>query len=569
MSFSDMKRGAPGNFAVIAMNSRFDSRYAAESYALKIRWVLIIAASVLMGNLLQDPLTLAVVVGMAGTNFWGHRLLANRATFELRTHRIFGWIRTIDGLIVSLTSFSAALASTNLWALCIPILLCQALVTRSLKQVGGLAAVVVATQIGGTLYNGRSPGENWVAIGIIVGVAVLALVLAGFQTRDETLTARDRRLQTVLDCGSSLSTTSSLRDTILHTLKSAVHETRANCAYVMLLDEDDKNQLVTEVAYGEEGEFKFPDRMPLGSGLSGYVAKMGQAVAISGRDHERQDFDGVTDGVRSAACVPLVTRGFSGGGQSTSEQVLGVMTLLDVQSADSFPAEDMELLHALSSLLAVAVSNARMEERRRATFLRTLESLATALEARDEYTRGHSQRVCEVSLLIGERLGFGVEALEELRIGTILHDIGKIGVPDAILNKRGRLTDEEFFVMREHPVIGYEICKPLMLSDGVLMIIRNHHEKLDGAGYPDGLKGGELPLSLRIVCVADAFDAMSSRRPYRGVMDSMAVQAELSRGAGTQFDPVVVETLKELLPTERMHQLYRSFWEPKESTQAA
>ena len=101
------------------------------------------------------------------------------------------------------------------------------------------------------------------------------------------------------------------------------------------------------------------------------------------------------------------------------------------------------------------------------------------------------------------------------------------------------------------------------------MIIRNHHEKLDGTGYPDGLKGGELPLSLRIVCAADAFDAMSSRRPYRGVMDPLHVQAELSKGAGTQFDPVVVEALRELLPTERMHQLYRSFWEPQADAKAA
>lgn len=217
----------------------------------------------------------------------------------------------------------------------------------------------------------------------------------------------------------------------------------------------------------------------------------------------------------------------------------------------------MDLLRTLSALIAVAVANARMEERRHETFVRTLESLATALEARDEYTQGHSQRVCDVSMLLGERMGFSPEAMEELRIGTVLHDIGKIGVPDAILNKRARLSDEEFALMKLHPVIGYEICKPLMLSEGILMIIRNHHEKLDGSGYPDGLKGGELPLSLRIVCIADAFDAMSSTRPYRGVMALTDVLAELSRGAGTQFDPVVVEALKDILPTEKFQAIYQ------------
>ena len=204
-----------------------------------------------------------------------------------------------------------------------------------------------------------------------------------------------------------------------------------------------------------------------------------------------------------------------------------------------------------------------MEERSRATFLRTLESLATALEARDDYTRGHSQRVCDLSVMIGSKLGLTPDALEELRIGTILHDIGKIGVPDAILNKPGRLTDDEFNFMRTHPVIGYDICRPLMLSEGVLMIIRNHHEKLDGSGYPDGLKGGELPVSLRIVCVADAFDAMSSRRPYRGVMDMTHVMSELSKGAGIQFDSVVVESLKELLAAGELDDLYSAYWGPK------
>jgi putative nucleotidyltransferase with HDIG domain len=206
-----------------------------------------------------------------------------------------------------------------------------------------------------------------------------------------------------------------------------------------------------------------------------------------------------------------------------------------------------------------------MELRQRMTFLTTLESLAKSLEARDTYTRGHSQRVCDLSLLIGESLGLSQEALEELRVGTILHDIGKIGVPDQILNKPGRLDDEEFEIMKSHPVIGYEICKPLMLSEGVLLIIRNHHEKLDGTGYPDGLKGGELPLSLRIVCVADAFDAMSSRRPYRAVMDMHKVLGELAKGAGTQFDSVVVEALKNLLPTESMREIYREQWEEPEA----
>jgi putative nucleotidyltransferase with HDIG domain len=295
---------------------------------------------------------------------------------------------------------------------------------------------------------------------------------------------------------------------------------------------------------------------------------MNQPIALRNQDRKSLECDGLELGVRSVISVPLSSRILIGSHESGMEQTLGALTVMGDPSGAAFGPDEMELLCSMGSLMAVAVSNARMEGRQRTTFLRTMESLATALEARDEYTRGHSQRVCEVSMMIAEHLGFTGDALEELRIGTILHDIGKIGVPDSILNKRGRLTDEEFAVMRSHPVIGYDICKPLMLDDGVLMIIRNHHEKLDGSGYPDQLRGGELPPSLRIVCVADAFDAMSSRRPYRGVMDIESVFSELSKGAGIQFDPVVVEALRDLLPTERMQACYRMYWNPEDKLAA-
>ncbi len=551
------------------MNVRFETRRAAEVYALRIRWALIAAAVLLVGEHLLEPAVVCLLAFLIGSNLYALSLTRNAATFEAKGQRLVQALRTVDAITVTLAGVMIPSSANNLWALTIPILVGHAIATRSVPKVLATSAIMLVVHVAGSLVLSRGGTPSYMALGAIAGGAGLGIVLARFQTRDETLAARDRRLQTVLACGSGLGSNSSLTQTILSTLRSSILETRANCGYVMLFSEEDRSVLVTEAAYSEDGEFTFPERMAVGEGLSGYVAKMAQPVAITAESSNEVGFDGLTSGVRAAVSVPLVTKGFGGSVQSNTEQVLGVMTLLDLDSTDAFTSEDLQLLQALTSLLAVAVSNARMEERRRSTFLRTLESLATALEARDEYTRGHSQRVCEVSLMIGEKMGLGPEALEELRVGTILHDIGKIGVPDAILNKRARLTDEEFMVMRQHPVIGYEICKPLMLSEGVLMIIRNHHEKLDGTGYPDGLKGGELPLSLRIVCAADAFDAMSSRRPYRGVMDPLHVQAELSKGAGTQFDPVVVEALRELLPTERMHQLYRSFWEPQADAEAA
>lgn len=550
------------------MNSQLGTRLAAEAVALRIRWALILAAGVLLGDQLGNPMVVAVLAMLAGANVYGHHLLATTARYESTGSRQLAWLRVVDGVLVASASLGLGSAH-NLWLLSIPILISHGMVMRAVGPLLILSALMGVAQVASALLVSRTTGD--LVQGLIgVGVGTLiALVLASFQGREERLAARGSRLSTILTVGSTLSASSDLREIMSSTLRSAINETGSNCGYVMLFADDDRTDLVTEVAFGTGGEFDFAERMRSGAGLSGYVAQMGHAVSVTTKDADQPDFDGVTQGVRAAACVPLVTRGFGGAGASTTEQILGVMTLLDLNDASAFQSEDMELLHAMASLLAVAVSNAKMEERRRTTFLRTMESLATALEARDEYTRGHSQRVSELSMMIGEKMGLGPEAIEELRIGTILHDIGKIGVPDSILNKRSRLTDEEFNVMREHPVIGYEICRPLMLSEGILMIIRNHHEKLDGSGYPDGLKGGELPLPLRVVCVADAFDAMSSRRPYRGVMDPLHVQAELSKGAGTQFDPVVVETLRELLPTEQMQQMYRSFWEPTDIEEEA
>jgi HD-GYP domain-containing protein (c-di-GMP phosphodiesterase class II) len=155
------------------------------------------------------------------------------------------------------------------------------------------------------------------------------------------------------------------------------------------------------------------------------------------------------------------------------------------------------------------------------------------------------------------RLHVTPETTEDLRMGALMHEIGKIGIPETILYKPERLTDEEFALLRWYPVIGYEMCKPLGLREGVLMLIRNHAERLDGTGYPDGLRQGQLPLPVRIMSVADAYDAMSSTRAYRQAMTQRERTEQLNRFAGTQFDPIVVETLKDLVNEGELDELYR------------
>lgn len=550
------------------MNHSTDTALVSEALGIRIRWAVLAAAGIMVFDQIGAPVVQLALGFLALVNLGMMKLGSNKEHFA-KVGRNAGWIaRVLDGVVLTGIGFMPPFDAEKLWLLTVPVLVGEALVSRNKRNVAMTAAPMALLQTGVLWFNHASPAAIGMSVGTILAGAAVGLVLSSYRVREEHLVTHDRRLSSVLDCGAALAASRDLRATILHTLKSAVHETDATCGYVMLIGEaGSSGRLVTEVAYSLDGKFEFPEELEVGQGMSGFVAKMGQPIAITDGGDENQ-FDGVTAGVRSAASVPLVTRSYSATAQSGAENVLGVLSLLSLDGRAAFSSDDMDLLRALGSLISVTVSNSRMEERQRTTFLRTMQSLATALEARDEYTRGHSHRVSELSLMIGERLGFGAEALEELRVGTILHDIGKIGVPDEILNKRGRLTDEEFGVMKSHPVKGYEICRPLMLSEGILMIIRNHHEKLDGSGYPDGLKGGELPLSLRIVCVADAFDAMSSRRPYRGVMETSMVLAELSKGAGTQFDPVVVETLKELLDSQPVQDLYSMYWQDKEQEAA-
>ncbi len=174
-------------------------------------------------------------------------------------------------------------------------------------------------------------------------------------------------------------------------------------------------------------------------------------------------------------------------------------------------------------------------------FVEGVQSLAHALEAKDPYTRGHSARVASYSDAIARTLGLDAATLDDLRIGAELHDVGKIGVREEVLHKPSRLTEEEYLHIMEHTVIGEKILTPLLRDrPRVLQIVRSHHERLDGKGFPDGLKGDALPQVARIVSVADAFDAMTTGRPYVGPRKPVAALEELRTMAGTQFDPEAV-----------------------------
>jgi putative nucleotidyltransferase with HDIG domain len=205
-----------------------------------------------------------------------------------------------------------------------------------------------------------------------------------------------------------------------------------------------------------------------------------------------------------------------------------------------FTKDDLHLADALAANVSAGIESAELLRKQRDLFLSTITVLAQAVELKDPYTGGHTARVTTYSLLLGQELGLSPEDLHLIRIGTPLHDIGKIGIGDAILGKPGKLTPAEFEVMKTHTTKGAKILEQVPGLQAVIPIVRSHHERWDGLGYPDGLKGEEIARLARIVAVADAFDAMTSDRPYRQGLAADLAFAEVEKQRGRQFDPECV-----------------------------
>ena len=233
--------------------------------------------------------------------------------------------------------------------------------------------------------------------------------------------------------------------------------------------------------------------------------------------------------------------------------LLGVLMLGEKENKKVFKKEEIDFFVALANDVSMALKNAflfedlQLEiERNKRLFLETTMALAAAIDAKDHYTRGHTTRVTGYSLAIAKNIAVEKNErtegkfFENLHIASLLHDIGKIGVPESILNKNGPLTEEECKKINEHALIGAMILNPIKDLDEVILGVKYHHERYDGSGYPEGLKGDQIPFNAAIISVADAFDAMTTDRPYRSAFSRDEAVVELERGSGTQFNPHVV-----------------------------
>lgn len=261
--------------------------------------------------------------------------------------------------------------------------------------------------------------------------------------------------------------------------------------------------------------------------------------------------------ISSMVILPLMSRG----------KVIGILASDQHEAAGASkdpPKLDRDFLGVFANQIALAIENAKMYQDLRDSILGTMKALALALEAKDPYTAGHSERVRQMAVRLAGRLGMAEDEIQHIANGCILHDIGKIGINREILNKPSGLVGEEMEVVRQHPRLGHAIVMPLGLNPAVSSIVRLHHERYDGTGYPDGLVGDEIPQAVRVVAICDAFDAMTSDRPYRRSMLNKDAFRLLKEAAGSQFDPHLVDEFMAMGREEGFDDMGRPMYRPGE-----
>lgn len=241
--------------------------------------------------------------------------------------------------------------------------------------------------------------------------------------------------------------------------------------------------------------------------------------------------------VQSAIVAPIMVR----------EKAIGMLAVGSSRAEDSYGIDELDIYRNFAAQAAVTIENSQLYQRIQDTYIGAIGSLAAAIEARDPYTVGHSARVTQYAVVIAQSMGLSAEQVEEVRLAALLHDVGKIGIPDRILNKNGHLSDEEYAAIKMHPALSMRIVEPLPQLANIIPLIYHHHERYDGKGYLEGKGGKDIPLGARILTVADSYEAMTSDRPYRIALSRNEAIAELERHSSTQFDPEVVDHFLRLL----------------------
>ncbi len=316
-------------------------------------------------------------------------------------------------------------------------------------------------------------------------------------------------------------------------LRRIVFIVRAEAGSIMILNSDD-NKLYIKASVGLPYELEKEVVLELGEGIAGWVALNKTPLILEDtiRDPRyKTSPDTPESDIKSSVCLPIIHR----------DKVIGVLNLNTIKEYRKFDERDIEIINKVMPILADIIETGLLEERIDLLNREILISLVEAIEMRDPYTRGHSEEVAELATLLGKALNLSREDLRLLEIAGYIHDIGKLKIPDRILMKPEKLNDEEWEIMKLHPVWGFEMLGKITALIGIDKIVRHHHERWDGNGYPDGLKGEEIPFLSRVLALADSFQAMTSDRPYRNALTIPGAIEELRRERDRQFDGRLVD----------------------------
>ncbi len=352
--------------------------------------------------------------------------------------------------------------------------------------------------------------------------------------RSESLTKKVLELATLYEMSRSLGSTLDMGELLESVLDSALRIFSADVGYITMRDPDTGELAIR--AHRGVSETRIEDAA-VRSSMSEWVIRESRPLVFNPAEVSSHGQVEVVTGALAALCVPLVA----------ADGTVGAITVGSQDPDHRFDSEDVRLLSTIANHVTIAIGNIDLFSSLQEAYLATVRSLAAAVDAKDPYTRGHSEGVAVYAALIAERMGLSHDQRVALEMAAYLHDIGKIGIKEEILLKPGTLTDDEMGQMRHHPLIGASILKPVAFPWPITPVVRHHHEFWDGNGYPAGLRGEEIPLLGRILSVADAYEAMISDRPYRVGRTMKEGIDELRRCAGTQFDPEVVEALVEAL----------------------
>lgn len=361
--------------------------------------------------------------------------------------------------------------------------------------------------------------------------------------RVENLELQVQELLKLLEAAKQLNSNLEIEEVFQNILLQMVTMVGAEAGTLWVLDQDGE-EIKVVAAYGESADKIVNIRLKKDEGIAGKVIMSGEPVLIR-NVQEHPDWSNRVDEssgfvTKSMITVPLTVKG----------KVLGSLQLLNKKQCEFFNEADVSLAVALASQSAMALHNSQMYDELQQMFLSMIRTLAKVLDARDPYTAGHSERVANYSVWIAGKLGMAADKKKELYKAALLHDVGKIGIPDDILRKPDRLTKEEYDSIKLHTVIGADILsnmEPKRAIADVIQTARSHHERMDGSGYPDGLKGDEISLFARIVGVADTFDAMTTARSYSKGMPYRDAAEELIRCKDSLFDSAIVDAFTTVL----------------------